>query len=63
MTRTYDPSNERHTVKRLLVLVAVTAGATFGMVPSASAQICLRVLCDDRPITGCYDTGDMRFCI
>jgi hypothetical protein len=51
-------------MSRYLAVAAVLATAAFVPVAPASAdQICLRVICDHRPVTGCYDTGEVRFCL
>ena len=47
---------------RILAALAV-AGGLFATAAPASAQICLRVICDDRPIVGCFQTDSMYFCI
>lgn len=47
---------------KLLAAAALAVGVIAPAAP-ASAQICLRVICDHRPITGCYDTGEVRFCL
>jgi hypothetical protein len=49
-------------VSKYLALAAVVAGLLATAAP-ASAQYCLRVLCDDRPILGCYRTSEVEFCI